>query len=184
MGGGVEHLLIAVMRAFVNGQAPTWRPSTESIVANAQATIDEARRHIAAQAKDAETLDTKASALITITSGVVAFALGRAYITTSSQAVAAITTTLYLVLGVTACFQAIRPRRKFSYGASPAFLADLVAKYPHWSVMQQLAASLGRAREENVGYLDTKQGWYERALLTGPFLGAALAAMAYTGAFA
>jgi hypothetical protein len=48
--------------------------------------------------------------------------------------------------------------------------------------MQQLAVSLGEAREKNVAFLSAKQGWYEKALVTVPFLGLGVALMAYSGA--
>ena len=53
--------------------------------------------------------------------------------------------------------------------------------YPHWSVMHQLALSLGEARETNVEFLRVKQGWYEKAVVTAPFIALGVAFMAYTG---
>jgi hypothetical protein len=161
-----------------------WKPTVESIVANAQATIDEGRRHIAAQAGDADAMDTKTAALITIASGAFALLVTHTNLADLNlyQGVAAGVALAYFVLGVACCVQAIRPRKDFTYGAYPSFLAALVPDYPHWSVMQQLAVTIGEAREKNVAFLGIKQGWYERAIVTAPFIALGVTAMAFTGA--
>jgi hypothetical protein len=162
--------------------AAPWKPTVEDIVANAQAAIEEARRHIAAQSQDANALDTKAAALVTIASGAFAFLVSHTGMSRPDQYVAGGSTLVYFILGVGCCVEAIRPRKDFSYGAYPSFLAALVPDYPHWSVMTQLAVTLGEAREKNVAFLGIKQGWYERAVITAPFIASSIAAMAYTGA--
>jgi hypothetical protein len=164
--------------------AEPWRPTVEDIVSNAQAAIDEARRHVAAQSQDSNALDTKAAALITIASGLFALAVTRVHLGNLAEYVASGAALLYFVLGLTCCFQAIRPRSDFSNGADPSFLAELAPNYPHWSVMHQLAIALGEAREKNLRFLGKKQGWYEQALVTAPFLALGVTLMVYTGALA
>lgn len=162
--------------------ASAWKATAEDIVSNAQAVIDEARRHIMAQSQDSNALDTKAAALITIASGLFALAATRIHLDTAAQFVAVGASLLFLGLGLNCCFQAIRPRRDFSYGANPSFVAELVPNYPNWSVMHELAVALGEAREKNVKFLSRKQGWYEQSLLTTPFAALGVAIMLYTGA--
>jgi hypothetical protein len=156
----------------------------EDIVSNAQAAIDEARRHIAAQSQDSNALDTKAAGLITIASGLFALAVTRIHLGNLAEFVATGCSLAYFGLGLLCCFQAIRPRSDFSNGADPSFVADLAGDYPHWSVMQQLAIALGEAREKNVEFLGNKQGWYEQALVTAPFVALGVTLMVYTGALA
>jgi hypothetical protein len=127
-------------------------------------------------------LDTKAAALVTIASGAFALLVSHTAIWRADQLVGGATTLAYFILAVACCVEAIRPRSDFSYGAYPSFLAALVPDYPHWSVMEQLATTLGEAREKNVAFLGIKQGWYERAIITAPFVALGVAAMAYTGA--
>jgi hypothetical protein len=162
--------------------ASIWRPTEESIVLNAQAACDEARRHIAAQARDSEALDTKAAALLTVTAGVFSLSVTRVQIGEVDQLFAGATTLTYLAILVTCLIQATRPRDSFSYGAWPSFLSDLVADYPNWTVMQRLAESLAKAREGNVKFLYLKQRWYERALVTLPFVAIGIGFMAISGA--
>lgn len=164
------------------GSGTPWKATVEDIVLNAQATIEEARRHIAAQSQDASALDTKAATLITIASGLFVLVATRVHIATPAQYIAGGASLIYLGIGLICCLQAVRPRDDFSYGAYPSFLAELIPNYPHWSVMQQLAVALGEAREENVAFLGQKQGWYEQALVTAPFLALGVALMIYTGA--
>jgi hypothetical protein len=159
-----------------------WRPTEESILLNAQAACGEARRHIDAQAKDAEVLDTKAAALITIGAGALGLTVTHLQLLSAGHLVSIGLALAYLAIGLACCFQAIRPREGFSYGAYPSFLAGLISGYPHWSVVTRLAESLAEAREKNVRYLAVKQRWYERALMTVPFVALGVAFMAYTGA--
>ncbi len=162
--------------------ATSWKATVEDIVSNAQAAIEEARRHIVAQSQDSNALDTKAAALITIASGLFALAATRIHLDTAAQFVAGGASLLFLGLGLYCCFQATRPRGDFSYGANPSFVAELVPNYPNWSVMHELAVALGEAREKNVKFLSRKQGWYEQSLVTAPFVALGVAMMLYTGA--
>lgn len=75
--------------------AAPWKATVEEIVANAQTTIDEARRHITAQSADSNALDSKAAALITIASGLFALVATRVHISAQAQYVAGGAALLY-----------------------------------------------------------------------------------------
>lgn len=173
---------VETQASHANAGSSIWRPTEESIVLNAQAACEEARRHISAQATDSEALDTKAAALLTVLAG--AFTLGVTHVSVQGerQVVAGTAALVYVAILVGCLIQATRPRETFSYGAWPSYLAELVPTYPHWTVMQRLAEALGQAREGNVMFLFVKQRWYERALVTIPFVAFGVALMATTGA--
>jgi hypothetical protein len=146
----------AAKREAVTVETPDWRPTVESIVANAQAACEESRRHIMAQSQDANAVDSKAAALIPIASGLFALLVTHVRIESPGNFVSSVLTLSYFGIGLACCFQAIRPRDGFSYGAYPAVLATYVGTHPNWSLLQGLATALGEADHNNRTFLGAK----------------------------
>jgi hypothetical protein len=140
-------------------------PADEEVVQSATAAITEIRGQIAYQAKDADSIDTKAAAIFTLTgvgAGLVLSNLGS--LDTNSQVLSAMLTAAVIVALLISAAQVLRPRNGFSYGADPGDLVAIVDREVHKSVLLSLADALVASRQRNVVYLAAKQDWYIRAL--------------------
>ena len=170
--------------AKIDAPAEPYRASEEDIVASAKAAIDEARRHIDFQVKQADAIDTKTAAIMTLAGAAAGLSVGRLHLNTDAQRLPAIVTLIVLVALLSFAIQALRPRGGWSYGANPADIAQAADRAAHSVVIQKLALALAEARKKNVAVLDAKHRYYQAALLTVVIFLLALGWMLQSGALA
>lgn len=135
------------------------------VLASAKEACAEIRRQVDHQVRDAELVDTKGSALLTLTATVVGLLATRLRLDNGERIGTALLAAVLVFLIFACCVQAVRPRGGFSYGADAAPLVALVDAHAHVTVMLSLADSLRDAREKNVRYLQIKQDWLQTALV-------------------
>ena len=164
--------------------AVAYRPPDEDVIANAKAAIEEARRHIDFQVKQADAIDTKTAGIMTLAGGAAGLAVGRLHLDNDWQLVATIGTALVLIALVAFAVQTLRPRGGWSYGANPGDVAKAADRYSHRAVIRRLALALAEARERNTAVLETKHRYYQRALATVVLYLLALGWMLQSGALA
>lgn len=143
----------------------TERIPEADVLRSAAAAIEEIRRQIDHQAKAADSVDTKGAAVLTFVGTVAGLVATRVHLDSDVRAVAGLVTFAIIVAILACCIQAVRPRAGFSYGANAVDLIALIDRYPNEQVMLAMADSLRDARERNVKHLETKQDWYQNALL-------------------
>jgi hypothetical protein len=140
-------------------------PSDDDVVKSATAAIAEIRQQIGFQAKDADSLDTKAAAIFTVTGAGTGLVVSRlSDFDTAAQVTSGIAGFVVVVALLLSAAQVLRPRQGFSYGAEPSDLVAIIDRVVHKSVLQSLADALVVSRARNVEYLAVKQDWYQRAL--------------------
>jgi L-asparagine transporter-like permease len=147
-----------VLTAVVEAIAP------RDVLRSATAAVTEIRQQIDHQAKAADSVDTKASAVLTLTGTATGLVATRVHLDTDIRIVVGAVAFLTVLAILGCCAQAIRPRPGFSYGADAKALVSLVDGYSHVIVMVALADSLRDARANNVKHLAAKQSWYQNAL--------------------
>ncbi len=140
-------------------------PPDDEVIANIDAAIVEMRVHIDHQSKDAESVDTKATAILTVTAAAAALLAARiGALDTDVRRLSAAVTVLVLVSLTVSLFQALRPRDEFSYGPNPGTMIGYADRQWRKPFLLWMADSFVAARERNVEFLEAKQGWYQRAL--------------------
>ena len=163
---------------------PPLRPTDEDVIASAKAAIDEARRHIDFQVKQADAIDTKTAAIMTLSGAAAGLSVGRLHLDTDAQRLAAVATLGVLLLLVTFAIQALRPRKGWSYGADPGDVAAAADRASHRTLIRLLAIAIAEARNQNKPVLDAKHRYYQRALVTVVVFLLALGWMLQSGALA
>ncbi len=140
-------------------------PPDDEVIANVEAMLAEMRQHVDHQSTDAESVDTKATAILTVTAaGATLVAARIGALDTDIRRLSAFVTVVVLVSLTVSLFQALRPREKFSYGPTPRTMMRYADRQWHKPFMLWMADSFVQARDRNVEFLDAKQGWYQRAL--------------------
>lgn len=143
-------------------------PTDAEVVENARAAYAEVRAQMDHQIRNADAIDTKATAVITVIGVLAALVAPRLNMDDGLRQWSA-AAALALAFGVLACcFLAIRPQANFAFGADPDdLLRDRVAeKYPPAAYWLGVVNGLIAARRQNVIALDRKADWYARALLS------------------
>ena len=152
------------------------------VLANAQTACQEIRTQLDHQIRTADSIDTKAWALVTVTGLVSGLIAPRLEVANGAQGVAAFVVFLIAMAIVGSSILAIRPKADFSYGAEPAVLVAELERYPQVSLALGLAEGLAKARAINLAALDRKQAWYTRALLALAASLVGIAVLVYLGA--
>jgi len=158
-------------------------PPDEEVIKSAAAAVEDIRGHIDHQSKDAESVDTKGTAILTVTIAAATIVASRvSTLDTDAKRLPAIVTLAVIGVLVVCLFQALRPRDAFSYGPDPRSMVKLVDRESHKTTMLWIVDSLVASREMNVRFLDAKAGWYQRALRAMVAAGLSVAWMIQTGA--
>jgi hypothetical protein len=158
-------------------------PSDTDVVASATAAIAEIGRHVDHQSKDAESVDTKAAALLTVSVAGGTLAVSRTLaVDTDPRLLSAVVAGIVAIALVVSLFQALRPRGPFSYGPDPRQLGALIDRETNKAVLLSMTDAFVKSRENNVVFLEAKQGWYQRALRCLVAIGVAVGWMTQTGA--
>jgi hypothetical protein len=135
------------------------------VIANAETTIDEMRSHIDHQSKDAESVDTKAAAILTVTAAGAALVATRVgMLDTDLRKVSAVVTLVAVASLIGSLFQALRPRDVFSYGPNPVTMPRNAEELDRAAYLLWIVDSFAAARQGNVDFLEAKQSWYQRAM--------------------
>jgi hypothetical protein len=151
------------------GSEPGHAVTDHAVIANADRAYAEIRAVLDHQVKTAETLDTKAGALLTITVAAAAIAAPRIRIDSDERLIAG--TVAFALIGLLATFilGTLWPRA-FSFGADPSALAEALETYGEASVALARAEAASSAWKRNDDALDSKHLWYSCALLTLPMI--------------
>jgi hypothetical protein len=140
-------------------------PADEDVMANAAAAIDELQRHIDHQSKDAESVDSKAAAILTLTAAAIPLAATRfGAMDTDAKRWAVLIATVAVGALVVSLFQALRPRSVFSYGPNPTTIGRYADRESRKAFALWMLDSYIAARDINVDFLRSKHGWYQRSL--------------------
>ena len=166
----------------VNGPVQAQSPSWDDVTKSAEAAAAELRAQITLQTADANSLDTKVSALVTAEVAIAGLVVARIHLDTPERVAAGVLAFVVLLLVAYPAAQTLRPRDGFSFGAEAEPLVDSLSRYPRAGVALALAQSLAYARNKNVVALGVKQRWYEIALFALLALVPALALMVAVGA--
>jgi hypothetical protein len=152
------------------------------VLANAQAACQEIRTQLDHQIRTADSIDTKAWALVTVTGVVSGLIAPRLQLDDPERGIPAIIVFLVVMTLVACSILAIRPKADFSFGAEPTALVAELENYVEVSFALGLGEALATARQMNVRALDRKRAWYTRALLAlaGSLVG--IAWLVYIGA--
>ena len=141
-------------------------PSDTDVQASAEVTIAEARVQIDLQVKEADSINTKAAGIVTLTGVAAGLVVGRLHVSTDQQRVATLIAAVVLATLLMSASQSLRPRGGWSFGADLRSLLGIIETYPHRVVLLALAEALVGARDQNAAALRYKQAWYARGLRT------------------
>jgi hypothetical protein len=150
--------------------------SDADVLANAQAACQEIRTQLDHQIRTADSIDTKAWALVTVTGLVAGLIAPRMQLDDPGRGIPAILVFVVVMVLVVCSILAIRPKADFSFGADPTALVAELENYSQVSMALGLAEALATARLMNLRALDRKHAWYTRALMA---LGGSLVGIAW-----
>lgn len=140
-------------------------PEAEALE-NARLIAADLRTQIDYQIRSAESMDTKAWALVTATGLIAGLVAPRVVLDTDVRSWSALVVFLVAIAMVVLCMLTIRPLANFAYGPNPASLIVEMERWSHVALVLAFAESMKDAREKNVIALDAKSTWYQYALIT------------------
>jgi hypothetical protein len=103
-------------------------PTDEEVVQNAKAAYSEVRAQIDHQIRNADAIDTKATAVITAVGVLAALVAPRFHLDAAIRQGSGAFALLIGFVALGCCFLAIRPQADFAFGADPADLTELGGK--------------------------------------------------------
>ena len=134
------------------------------VIANADRAYSEIRAILDLQSKAAESLDTKAGALLTVVVAGTAIAAPRIQLDSYERVIAGTIALALLALLAIFILGAVWPRA-FSYGADARGLAASLEEYSEASIALARAEAARDAWQRNDDALDSKLLWYACALV-------------------
>ena len=142
-------------------------PSDDEVIANAKVAYTEVRTQIDHQIRNADAIDTKATAIITAVGVLAALVAPGFHLDTTMRQSAGLVALFLGFVVLVCCFLAIRPQRNFAFGANPDDLVRDRAAERFLPAPYALAVvgAMVAARLQNVIVLDRKADWYARGLL-------------------
>jgi hypothetical protein len=145
------------------------------VIANADRAYMEIRALLDHQVRTAESLDTKAGALLTVLVAAAAIAAPRLQLDSPDRVTAGIICFALVVLLAAFVLGTLWPRG-FSYGADATALAASLEEYSQASIALARAEAVRDAWQRNDDALDSKHLWYSCSLISLP---AILASIGY-----
>lgn len=141
------------------------------VLANAEAAYTEIRAQIDHQVRSADSIDTKAWGLVTVTGVVAGLVASRLHLDDAVRAVSTFVVLAVVLALLACCFAAIRPKVIFSYGRKPAALVEQLQAYDRVAIALSIAESMVKSKERNDAALEYKAYWYQWGIVAfGGFL--------------
>jgi len=142
-------------------------PTDSDVCENARAAYAEVRSQIDHQIRNADAIDTKATAVITVIGVLAALVAPRLAMDEPVRQLSGGIVFVVAFAAMVFCFLAIRPQADFAFGANPEDLVSdrVLEKYPPAAYWIGIVGGLVEARRQNVVALHRKADWYARALL-------------------
>lgn len=158
------------------------RPTSRDLLENGRLACTELRAQIDHQVHAAESMDTKAWALITaigVIAGVVAPRVG---LTTAVHAWSALVVFAVALITVGFCLRTIWPQTDFSFGPDPDAFVKWLAAYDRTAIALSTAEAMAEARQQNLLALQAKRTWFIGALIAFTSIVGGIGWLVYVGA--
>lgn len=157
-------------------------PDAEAL-SNAELARAEFRAQIDQQLRTADSIDTKATALLTGSAAILALVAGRIQVGTELPRVVATSIMFVIALGLLYCaLRALSSRDDFAYGAEGKALLGALEQERTPALALSLADALKEARDKNVTAVNGKHLWYQRTVALVFFLALSIASLFAVGA--